>query len=297
MNWKNSQRVKVQWNRSVWYIFKEVIIISDVKRLIKYERQQKVPTAENVPRASPQVIHAPENVINVTIIKEVSPKKSDPTPTASKSVGKSDGQAQTDEPEKDIEEPVKQTKRLLRLPRHVRTKNPKVIYKKGIVSGVKNGVLIRNTPTDLYQKYQDDWIKFKSYIPGENSRLSVRRSVRKKMQQKENADATVRTSFGAKIMPMTLDDAWHLKFNELLFANQLSSRLTTYKVMELRTFCFFRFAGLCPFPRWNWRPLDAEIVFKLDFDESWTHSSRKQIDVNTILSFNYFSCWSKPIPV
>lgn len=186
-----------------------MIIISDVKKLIKYERQQKVPASEIVPRVSSHVIHAPENVINVTIIKEVSPKKSDPPPTVrvSKSVGKSDGQAQTDIPEKDSEEPVKQTKRLLRLPRNARTKNPKVFYKKGIVSGVKNGVLIRNTPTDLYQKYQDDWIKFKSYIPGENSRSNVRRSVRKKMQQKENDDATVRTNFDVKIMPMTLDDA------------------------------------------------------------------------------------------
>ncbi|XP_055298379.1 uncharacterized protein LOC129566455 [Sitodiplosis mosellana] len=170
----------------------------DVKRLMKYEQRQKVSSTGNVPRVSPQVIqHAPENVINVTIIKEATPKKSDPAPTVrvSKSVGKSDVPSQTDIPEKDIEEPVKQKKRLLRLPRHGRTKNPKVIYKKGIGCGVKNGVLIRNTPTDLYQKYQDDWIKFKSYIPGENSRMNVRRRIRKKMQQKEDDNAKVYVHF------------------------------------------------------------------------------------------------------
>lgn len=147
-------------------------------------------------------------------MKEATTKNNDPLPTTrlSKSVGKRDVQAQTDCPTRDNEEPVKQLKRLIRLPRHLRTKNPKVIYKKGIVSGVTNGVLVRNTPTDLYKKYQDDWIKFKSYIPGENSRLSVRRSIRKKMQQKDDDDdAKVRPKFNelfglATIMPMTLDD-------------------------------------------------------------------------------------------
>lgn len=160
---------------------------------MKYERKLKPSASENVPTIVPQVIRAPENVINVTIIKEASPKKYDPLPTArvSKSIGKSDVPVQTDAPEKDIEEPVKQSKRLLRLPRYVKTKNPKII-KKGIVNGVTNGVLIRNTPTDLYKKYQEDWLKFKSYIPGENHRLSVRRSVRKKMQHKDDDNAKVR---------------------------------------------------------------------------------------------------------
>lgn len=164
---------------------------------MKYEQRQKLSTSANVPKVIPHVVHAPENVINVTIIKEASPKKSDAPPTTrvSKSVGKRDVQAQTDIPEKDNEEPVKQTKRLLRLPRNVKTKNPNIIYKKGILSGMKNGVLIRNTPTDLYKKYQDDWIKFKSFIPGENSRLNVRRSVRKKMQQKDVNNAKVRVIF------------------------------------------------------------------------------------------------------
>lgn len=41
--------------------------------------------------------------------------------------------------------------------------------------------LIRNTPTDLYHKYQQDWIKYKHTMPGENSREEVREVVRKKM--------------------------------------------------------------------------------------------------------------------
>lgn len=45
-----------------------------------------------------------------------------------------------------------------------------------------SGKLIRNTPTDLYQKYQEDWIKYKNCLPGENSRDDVREVVRKKFQ-------------------------------------------------------------------------------------------------------------------
>lgn len=193
---------------------------------MKYEQRQKVSTSANVPKVIPHVVHAPENVINVTIIKEASPRKSEPPPTmrVSKSVGKCDVQAQTDKPEKDNEEPVKQSKRLLRLPRNVKTKNPKIIYKKGIVNGVKNGVLIRNTPTDLFKKYQDDWIKFKSYIPGENSRLNVRRSIRKKMQQKDVDDAKVRANFNVLSLP---------SFHENLISTQMSSSwLNTYKITK-----------------------------------------------------------------
>lgn len=52
-------------------------------------------------------------------------------------------------------------------------------------SGKKSccGKLIRNTPTDLFQKYQEDWIKYKHLLPGENSRDEVREIVRKKFQQ------------------------------------------------------------------------------------------------------------------
>lgn len=135
------------------------------------------------------MIHAPGNVINVTIIKGASPKKCEPLPETcveSNAVRKNDVHSQTDDTKTD--KPTKHSKRLLRLPRHVKTKNPNIIYRKGIVSGIKSGSLIRNTPTDLYQKYQEDWIKFKSYIPGENSRQNVRRSVRQKLQRKDSDD-------------------------------------------------------------------------------------------------------------
>lgn len=42
--------------------------------------------------------------------------------------------------------------------------------------------LIRNTPTDLYQFYQKDWDRFRKYLPGENSRSSVRAEVRRRME-------------------------------------------------------------------------------------------------------------------
>lgn len=176
--------------KSIYSIKNNLINFLDLKKLIKYEQKAKTSTSVN---NKAQVIHAPENVINVTIINEKSPKKSDVQPTTcgtSKSIQKTDVQAQTEPPQSEKAEQVKQSKRLLRLPKHIRTKNPKIIYKKGI----KNGALVRNTPTDLYQKYQEDWIKFKSYIPGENSRMNVRRSVRQKLQQKEDLDAKVSCS-------------------------------------------------------------------------------------------------------
>lgn len=167
---------------------------------MKYEQNHKN-TIANVPK----VIHAPENVINVTIIKEASPtKKCDHQPatignpvqkakvqTYTQTEPQSDGAAEKRDSDDTSVEPAKQKKKLLRLSRHIKPKNTNIIYKKGIVSEVKNGVLIRNTPTDLYKKYQEDWVKFKSFIPGENSRSSVRRSVRKKMQQKDEDNAKV----------------------------------------------------------------------------------------------------------
>lgn len=42
--------------------------------------------------------------------------------------------------------------------------------------------LIRNTPTDLYQFYQKDWDRFRKYLPGENSRSSVRAEVRRRLE-------------------------------------------------------------------------------------------------------------------
>lgn len=160
---------------------------------MKYEQKQKT-TNEN----APQVVHAPENVINVTIIKETISKKSEQQPTVciAKTVKNTEVQVQTvteaDKPNSDSEtKPVKQRKKLLRLPRHIRTKNPKIVYKTGNV----NGVLVRNTPTDLFQKYQEDWAKFKNYIPGETNRLSIRKSIQKKMQHKDDYDAKVRKIF------------------------------------------------------------------------------------------------------
>lgn len=167
---------------------------------MKYEQEKKKRpiTHENRTQVNRQIVHAPENVINVTIIKEASPNRCNQLPTAgiSKSVGKRDAPVQTESTESNKEtgkEQIKPTKkRLLRLPKHIRTNNPKIIYKKSILGGVKGGVLVRNTPTDLYKKYQNDWIKFKSFIPGESDRPTVRRSIRKKMQQKEKNDEKVR---------------------------------------------------------------------------------------------------------
>lgn len=169
--------------------FKIHVRFSDLKKLIKYEKKSK-PVALN---GQSQVTNGPENVINVTIIKEATPKRSQQPTTACtvKTVPKIDVQAQTEPTKSEKVDQTKQSKLLLRLPKNIKTKNPKIIYKKGIASGVKNGALVRNTPTDLYQKYQEDWIKFKSYIPGENSRMNVRKSVRQKLQHTQDRDDKV----------------------------------------------------------------------------------------------------------
>lgn len=163
-------------------------VFSDLKKLVKYERKSK-----GASELIPQVRHMPENVINVTIIKEASPTKIEPRPTERvKTVDRTvevQGQNGTDKSETADEK--RPTKNVLRLPKHIKPNNPKVVFKKS-GSNAKNGVLVRNTPTDLYQKYQEDWAKFKSYIPGENGRAKVRRSVRSKMQHKDYDDAKVR---------------------------------------------------------------------------------------------------------
>lgn len=205
-------------------MFIKCFFIADLKKLIKYEQKSKPTPSDNVPK----IVHAPENVINVTIIKEATPKKNlkRSNENEPKSVRRSNNQEQEDSvqpktrpeteeserlsrrlsrlpshiknknrkvstghSESETEEPVKiAAKKLVRLPSHVKNKNPKIVWKKGIVTG---GVFVRNTPTDLYQKYQEDWTKFKSFIPGENDRQNVRRSIRKKMQQKDEDDAKV----------------------------------------------------------------------------------------------------------
>lgn len=175
--------------------------ISDLKKLMKYEQSSK-----SASKNGPQVIRAPENEINVTIIKEFSPKKCEHQPTSKPvksvptvaTVEKNDIQTQTNQTDTEAEKQKhmnenkdKDSKTVVRLPSHIKNRNPKIVYKKGIVCGGKNGVLVRNTPTDLYKKYQEEWIKFKSFIPGENGRLNVRRSIRRKMQQKDDSDAKV----------------------------------------------------------------------------------------------------------
>lgn len=162
----------------------------DLKKLVKYEQKAKDKTT--IPKHHPRMRHAPENIINVTIVKESSPKKihsDDPTTKTKKSITASidDSAPQnetTDQPVAPAE--TKESKQMFRLPKHIKTRNPKIVYKKG--AGKRNGVLIRNTPTDLYQKYQEDWTKFKAFIPGESDRMQVRQSIRRKMHHKDNDD-------------------------------------------------------------------------------------------------------------
>lgn len=156
---------------------------------MKYEQKSKS-TSTKVPT----VKTAPENVINVTIIQESCKK----IPTENQPTKKSKAQGlvvqlppETESKKSDASDDGKSSKNLIRLSKHIKTKNPKIVYKKGVACGVKGGMLVRNTPTDLYKKYQDDWHKFKSYIPGENSRTNLRRSVRRKMQHKDDDDGKV----------------------------------------------------------------------------------------------------------
>lgn len=157
---------------------------------MKYEQKSKAKTATT--KHHQRMRLAPENIINVTIVKESSPQKVDQAPTMkSKSIdvpieNSVHQNQETEQP--NVSSETKHSKRLLCLPKHIKTKNPKIVYKKGFASSTQNGVLIRNTPTDLFQKYQEDWIKFKAFIPGESSRTQLRRSIRRKMQQKDDDD-------------------------------------------------------------------------------------------------------------
>lgn len=159
----------------------------DLKKLVKYEQKSKAKVATKKHHPHPMRL-APENVINVTIVKDSSPRKVDQTPTTkSKSIdapreNSVQQNQETDQP--NVSGETKHSKRLLRF----KTSNPRIVYKTGIARARQNGVLIRNTPTDLYQKYQEDWIKFKAFIPGESNRTKLRRSIRRKMQQKDDDD-------------------------------------------------------------------------------------------------------------
>lgn len=160
----------------------------DLKKLVKYEQKSKV-------KATPAQSHsrtrlAPENIINVTIVNESSPQKDDPATKAISTEPRPENSThqnkETQQP--DVSSETKQSKRLLRLPKHIKTRNPKIVYKTGISRSARSGQLIRNTPTDLYQKYQEDWMKFRAFIPGESNRTQLRRSIRRKMQQRDDDD-------------------------------------------------------------------------------------------------------------
>lgn len=137
------------------------------------------------PNQSISTKHCPENVINVTIINESKPKENVKPSESNKEVQTTETQSQlTSETNSAASSRRRKlSKRLLLLPKHVKTRKTNIVHKKGTAEGVDDGILVRNTPTDLYQKYQNDWNKFKSLIPGESTRRDVRESVRSKMQQ------------------------------------------------------------------------------------------------------------------
>lgn len=165
---------------------------SDLKKLIKYETHSK-----QIEKPAP-IRTEPENVINVTIVKQTLSAEEavdanityakQPTPKAEPLPQKIDSETQTIESNLNncdkTTSKSKSMKKVLQLSKPIKTRNSNVIFKNLNANDESDGILVRNTPTDLYQKYKSDWVKFKSYIPGENSRESVRRSVRLKMQQK-----------------------------------------------------------------------------------------------------------------
>lgn len=57
-----------------------------------------------------------------------------------------------------------------------------VAEKHSIYSSNTQHRYIRNTPTDLYQYYQQNWDKFKKNTPGENSHSNIRLAIRKRME-------------------------------------------------------------------------------------------------------------------
>lgn len=149
----------------------------DLKKLMKYESNEKTSTENILDK------HAPENIINVTIINDSKPKENTKPIGTQTNVRKSE--SQTASATGSTRSRRRNSKKLLLLPKHVKTKNTNIVYKKGTATNSRDGVLVRNTPTDLYQKYQNDWNKFKSFIPGENPRHDVRENIRSMMQHKE----------------------------------------------------------------------------------------------------------------
>lgn len=160
-----------------------------MKKLIKYETKPNH-VEDN------RVRNARENVINVTIIKESKPtydSTDDKSLNLKSIIPKADKETQSMETKSSRAKHAKDGKKIFQLKKHKKLKNGNIIFKRGDCSCTKDGIIVRNTPTDLYQKYSNDWKKFKSLIPGENSRESVRKSVRAKMQQKEDEQPNVIT--------------------------------------------------------------------------------------------------------
>lgn len=138
------------------------------------------------PNESLSTKHCPENIINVTIINESKQKENLKPCEANKEVQTTETQSHLASGANSVASSTRRklSKRLLLLPKHVKARKTNIIHKKGTAEGVDDGILVRNTPADLYQKYQNDWNKFKSLIPGDSTRRDVRESVRLKMHQK-----------------------------------------------------------------------------------------------------------------
>lgn len=147
------------------------------------------------PNESLSAKHCTENIINVTIINESKQKENVKPSESNKEVQTTETQSQLTSGANSAASSRRRklSKRLLLLPKHVKTRRTNVVHKKGTGEGVDDGILVRNTPADLYQKYQNDWNKFKSFIPGENKRRDVRESVRSRMQQKAEEPAKVKS--------------------------------------------------------------------------------------------------------
>lgn len=223
MNWRTLPKVTEMINQI--QIRRDYIVarfFTDLKKLVKYEEKSTTTSTKHHSRLR----QAPENIINVTIVKESSPQKVDQVPITTAKPIEAPPENTTLQHTENAEQPdaageVKRSKRLLRLPKHIKTRNPKIVYKNGIGCGARNGLLIRNTPTDLYRKYQDDWMKFKAFIPGESSRTQLRRSIRRKMQHKDDDD-DAKVGFNGILM----DLKWILCAAET--NNKYSSNLQVY---------------------------------------------------------------------
>lgn len=148
------------------------------------------------PNESASTKHRPENIINVTIINESKQKENIKPSESNKEVQTTETQSQlTLGATSSVASSSRRklSKRLLLLPKHVKSRKTNIVHKKGTAEGCDDGILVRNTPADLYQKYQNDWNKFKCLIPGDSQRRDVRESVRLKMQHKAEEPPKVKS--------------------------------------------------------------------------------------------------------